>query len=554
MKEYIPNSPSVSHTFERDAKGSRQPSLSMILQHFRNGPGGDDLLEKEEFLQRKEGSLISIPTKHIMSAGLSSGILQRAPGDIDEAGEQYLNDLTNMGLAMWGGEPEAHVVATMYNFTTRIYRNCTDMSNERNYTLVGRGELIQNRYLYLQGNHYQVVNERGEVIYNPPGDGHCLFYALFYVLRGEEMSVEKRFMYIEGLRKGTANHLRAFHPELVNILGRERRRAGLAGKGTGLTISKDESLIYQIAMLEVYHQYPPANCYVDPEDRYLKKREGDNKIRELTKLVEELLPEKRKGDQKKARALLENSIMEDKEYKKDTKSQFSDVQAMLTKDYWKEQFIAADKSEDESGLAKLLSTSRYWDDKVAGRGRSMDEILKQVGKDLLSALEKSPSTERLKLYRGMEVKEADEIMTWFIQSRILAESYVKTGEENSESFRKKMEDKGVIPIGAHLGDIGQVKEYGGHAILEFTLKPGAHDLLFTKPYMAIGKSGSGTTRLLYEMHKNDPYTLGNENEGTAEGYIGMKSEKKGPFSISLGHNDASKLLFQLMIEDVRRIK
>ena len=99
-------------------------------------------------------------------------------------------------------------------------------------------------------------------------------------------------------------------------------------------------------------------------------------------------------------------------------------------------------------------------------------------------------------------------------------------------------------------------------VLQFTLKPGAHEFLFDPDYMAIARpkdktaSGKGATAFLaqsQELKDGRFFQTATTAEGNLPGYIGMKPEDKGDFSLSLGKSDPSRLTFQLFIAKVDRV-
>src|SRR5262249_38132751 len=118
-------------------------------------------------------------------------------------------------------------------------------------------------------------------------------------------------------------------------------------------------------------------------------------------------------------------------------------------------------------------------------------------------------------------------------------------------------------IKGHLGDADQARAHlrkkAGRTLLEFTLKPGAHTILFDPRFMAIQAptkgSVSGAAAYIAEyvhLKMDDKFPQANAHEGERTGYSGVKSESLGPFSLGVGKNNAAtQLLFQLLIESVR---
>ncbi|MEU8890836.1 DUF4157 domain-containing protein [Streptomyces sp. NPDC048442] len=198
-----------------------------------------------------------------------------------------------------------------------------------------------------------------------------------------------------------------------------------------------------------------------------------------------------------------------------------------------------------------------------GKKRSMDEIIKAVGPALLEQLaqEGAKASGRLELYRAMQEEEADTILEyWGTETkRAAVEDYVSAGGGSSEDFKNTQE---VMNIGSHLGDREQAESYHSQqgpaysVMLKFTLKPGAHELLFHPDHMALGTSYAGK---VIDKATDEDYEQAAGGEGMLPGYIGVKSEKRGPFSLSIAQDpkvkDAgpSQLLFQLFVENVSEV-
>lgn len=108
-----------------------------------------------------------------------------------------------------------------------------------------------------------------------------------------------------------------------------------------------------------------------------------------------------------------------------------------------------------------------------------------------------------------------------------------------------------MPVSNHLGDAGRADAYfhdeEKQVMVEFTLKEGAHELLFHPQYMAI----SGDKGTPYHIRKTREEETGSTfptaagGEGKLPGFIGLKPEAKEPFSLSLGDSDITRLLFRL---------
>ncbi|WP_336049864.1 eCIS core domain-containing protein [Streptomyces sp. CA2R101] len=241
-------------------------------------------------------------------------------------------------------------------------------------------------------------------------------------------------------------------------------------------------------------------------------------------------------------------------------------QNVMTTEHWERQagVMGADgKATKEMATAKVSLTNAAKKNKKAkaGKVRTMEEIIKTVGPDLLRQLQSKPATAgKLELYRSMSLGEAMSIVEyWGSPAQAAALQYVADGEGSAKEF--KTHHKGMT-IGAHLGDRAQADAYhnmGGEAyqvMLKFTLKPGAHELLFHPQHMALGPSYH--SELIRKAHGGD-YQNANANEGALPGYIGVKAEENEPFSMAVAQGAKSKkgreagpsqLLFQLFVEDV----
>ena len=245
---------------------------------------------------------------------------------------------------------------------------------------------------------------------------------------------------------------------------------------------------------------------------------------------------------------------QDDDAKVDLQSDETDVQEYLTDDYWKEQLIAKYGPEKgQEAYLRVKASKKFWDapkkrakaaklpkrrlDDIIGLAPSILEQLEQVGQ---------ASKSQLRIYRGMKKKEAEAIMRVFNGKSADIEKLLHS-KPKSADLRKA---GGILPVDGHLAGREQANEYAqgdDEALLEFVLKPGAHLLLFSPAFMALAPAGKGTGGMLLELLGDFP--LGNASEGNLPGYVGLKSEKKGDFSLTV-QNDTTKLLFQLLIESI----
>ncbi|CAL9464891.1 hypothetical protein SUDANB145_02710 [Streptomyces sp. enrichment culture] len=231
-----------------------------------------------------------------------------------------------------------------------------------------------------------------------------------------------------------------------------------------------------------------------------------------------------------------------------------DVQDRLTERYWAQQAVG--KNPATPGKR--------------GSNRSLTDILTKVGPQLLddlrsmyeSAGNQASKAGQLKLYRRMTTEEASAILAFYnddmlARTRKWVDSHRDDDPGEVASSWHKEKKNGVIgamPVSNHLGDKAQADRYddGKNRMLEFTLKPGAHEFLFHPEYMAVA-GRTGTPDHLRAIRGQDAYREASQGEGILGGYIGLKNEKHGDFSISLGDSDATRLLFQLLISSVREV-
>ncbi|WP_306209864.1 hypothetical protein [Actinoplanes sp. RD1] len=265
-----------------------------------------------------------------------------------------------------------------------------------------------------------------------------------------------------------------------------------------------------------------------------------------------------------------------------------DPQQLMTDRYWREKHktellkagpsgsgkakkgakaVSPEKAADQT-LTDLKTDSKFWNDKgrkpKGGNKRRAEDVAAEVGQALLAEIAKRAAdgdTGRLKVFRAMTPEEATAILAW-APIRPAVEAKIAAGTTMEQLRADYGDDSFVVPVKNHLGDVGQVGNYfadagaaAGNKMLEFTIKPGAAELLFSPDYMAPAASGKGATRNLVAMgeRSGQPYKTSSGNEGVLPGYIGMKPEQHGDFSLSLGDNNATQLLFQLFLEGVRDV-
>ncbi|MFJ5804431.1 eCIS core domain-containing protein [Streptomyces decoyicus] len=265
------------------------------------------------------------------------------------------------------------------------------------------------------------------------------------------------------------------------------------------------------------------------------------------------------------------------------------VQDHLTDQYWQE------RASNQKPVKAPTKTSK---------GRTGDGILLDIGPKLIKELANmcagKSETEldgmgRLELFRAMEATEAADIEEWWggeghtptekitaMNDWIMANqgekslggAFNKTYGETKKTARDPDAPKdGILPIGHHLGDEEQARTYykkpATQVLMKFTLKPGAHELLFHPDHMAVsGESKGRTPQSLRNLHGGMPQAK--KGEGMLEGYVGIKQENprqyaqdeqgnrdlvdgRGDFSLALG-TKWSRLLFQMFVERIERVR
>ncbi|MGW4518922.1 hypothetical protein ACWEO4_45220 [Streptomyces sp. NPDC004393] len=165
---------------------------------------------------------------------------------------------------------------------------------------------------------------------------------------------------------------------------------------------------------------------------------------------------------------------------------------------------------------------------------------------------------------------------WIMENqggRTLAGAFNKKyGKTKNIACGSSSPEDGILPIGHHLGDEEQARTYyrnpATQVLMKFTLKPGAHELLFHPDHMAVsGESKGRTPQSLRNLHGGMPQAK--NGEGMLEGYVGIKQENprkyaqdeqgnrvlvdgRGDFSLALG-TKWSRLLFQMFVERIERV-
>jgi hypothetical protein len=188
----------------------------------------------------------------------------------------------------WGSQPEAHAIASAYNFKTHIFEIRGGIL--RLLSEVGTG-VVRNFSLLWADDHYKVLTgglalngqayAAGAVAYDPPGDGNCMYAAMFYIVRMGTVQVGAalqdevlRAAHVANMRTVAAANL---GDAMANILGEELQNAEAekfmpAFSGGWLSIGSSVS--------RLYNDFPPELHYIQADKKgeyFIYTRVGDVK-------------------------------------------------------------------------------------------------------------------------------------------------------------------------------------------------------------------------------------------------------------------------------------
>ncbi|MFJ3906421.1 DUF4157 domain-containing protein [Streptomyces sp. NPDC090025] len=265
--------------------------------------------------------------------------------------------------------------------------------------------------------------------------------------------------------------------------------------------------------------------------------------------------------------------------------------------------VAAQRAEATGAVQRMpiqdVLTDEHWEQRAGdlpavgatapGGARNLNEILTRVANQLLTDLTAQGAgagQQELRVFRTMTVEEAEAILTWRGEGKLEGtEEWLRGHQGDAQITAHYHAAKalpgaavGAMPVKNHLGDMDQAYHYyksqhdqhyenhmrdtpgqrvvGGPAtrVLEFTLKPGAHELLFSPDNMALsGNTGAAAALRKIFAARNRTFATGSGAEGSLGGYVGLKPEQHGDFSLSLGDSEATKLLFQLFVKRVEDV-
>jgi len=232
---------------------------------------------------------------------------------------------------------------------------------------------------------------------------------------------------------------------------------------------------------------------------------------------------------------------------------------VFRKSYWKRRLAAS------HGAPSFASTqgNAFWGSYGAGgNGRTLPEVF-VIGRALLDDLAKpkAKALGRLPVYRSMPLAEAADVMAWYTNNKQATETALLAQNDAALSAALNAPagpgTAAIMPIRNHLAGLVQAQGYGAASkLLKITLKPGAHEIMFSPQYAAVVHSGK-TSAVMAATIKHEfgaPLPKAAGGEGILPGHIGIKSEGDDLFSFSLGDSNPSKLLFQLMVDEVREVK
>ncbi|MGU7811698.1 dermonecrotic toxin domain-containing protein [Burkholderia sp. AW49-1] len=255
-----------------------------------------------------------------------------------------------------------------------------------------------------------------------------------------------------------------------------------------------------------------------------------------------------------------------------------DTQALLTDKFWNDRL--------GKEYPKYATMAKFWEGyfpkDVKAAGRELTEVVRMADETLTkiasAGAEVGPEYRPLVVCRGMKRIDALKLAKWNLK-RAESENFIRnwkpdpTSEKTAAAqFREALaqqqasredQEPVIMPIMKHLGDIGQASNYAkgpDEVVVKIVLKPGAERVMFDPTYMAIGSSGKGGRGIALSKGGLSYFPRATGGEGEAGGYIGIKSEEKGPFSLSLGGdaqrkkpNEASSTLFQLFVDRVEEM-
>lgn len=249
-----------------------------------------------------------------------------------------------------------------------------------------------------------------------------------------------------------------------------------------------------------------------------------------------------------------------------------DTQKILTSKFWNDRI--------DNYRTGYEQNKKFWDSYFPAKApvpeprrliqvqEMTTETLKKIESEGLGL---GPDYSPLVLYRTAPQSEADNVVLWSAK-RAESESFIRDWKPNSESSHseavqfnesikqkvaeRELNEPVIMPIMSHLGDFDQAKRYKG-VMLKITLKPGAERVMFHPDYMAVGPNGTHHQGIALSQGDTNYFPKADRSEGALGGYIGIKSEDKGDFSLSLGGDvkkgvakEGTAALFQLFVDKV----
>lgn len=180
---------------------------------------------------------------------------------------------------------------------------------------------------------------------------------------------------------------------------------------------------------------------------------------------------------------------------------------------------------------------------------------------LLEKMDLADAGERFRIYRTMPISEALGILKRYNEPAdwTALETLIRKNRDKQDSFLRAAGDPRTIFVSGHLGYQSEAEKYMGgrmasdvehKVLLEFILKRGTRQLLFSKSIMA-------TSRLI----PMEGYAVADKSEGISANRLGIKAEEGGEgysFGISINKKNPGQItesmrLLHLMIDQVRVI-
>lgn len=218
----------------------------------------------------------------------------------------------------------------------------------------------------------------------------------------------------------------------------------------------------------------------------------------------------------------------------------------LQPEYWKAQL------DGFKGAFVKANDDKYFDRYPSKKLKDLKPIVIKDFQDEVAKVEAEKEKEQFCVYRCMERSEAVNMAIDLVNFQAKQPCYVIMGQ-----------------MTGHIGHLKQAREFCPQdqpsetkILVEFVLRPNAHKLLFSPDVMVLG-TASRKTALIAEAairKKLGYFVVKKGGEGYANGYIGIKPEKKY-YSLAMQANkigevrdNKTKQLFSALTQYVKAIK